>query len=154
MSGLMGQGRSPVYNTRAMQHQNLFVFDIETMLDTDAVPSLTEFDDPDVAARRQELERYHLEKTGGKNPFPRQPFQKVVAISFLEAEIERDGNQEAYLLRELRSGGEAGFDEKKLLQGFFGYFERLKPRLVSFNGRGFDLPVLKYRAMMHGVSVP
>ena len=48
----------------------------------------------------------------------------------------------------------AGFDKKKLLQGFFGYFERLKPRLVSFNGRGFDLPVLKYRAMMHGVSVP
>ena len=57
----MGQGRSPVYNTRAMQHQNLFVFDIETMLDTDAVPSLTGFDDPDLAARRQELERYHLE---------------------------------------------------------------------------------------------
>ena len=81
-----------MYNTRAMQHQNLFVFDIETMPDTDAVPSLTGFDDPDVAARRQELERYHLEKTGGKNPFPRQPFHKVVAISFLEAEIERDGN--------------------------------------------------------------
>ena len=48
----MGQGRSPVYNTRAMQHQSLFVFDIETMPDTDAVPSLTGFDDPDVAARR------------------------------------------------------------------------------------------------------
>ena len=148
----MGRGRSPVYNTQAMQHQNLFVFDIETVPDTDAVPNLTGFDDPDVAQRREELERYHLEKTGGKNPFPRQPFHKVVAISFLEAEIERDGGQEAYLLRELRSGGEAGFDEKQLLQGFFGYFERLKPRLVSFNGRGFDLPVLKYRAMVHGVS--
>ena len=118
------------------------------------MPNLTGFDDPDVAQRRQELERYHLEKTGGKNAFPRQPFHRVVAISFLEAEIERDGNQEAYLLRELRSGGEAGFDEKKLLQGFFGYFERLKPRLVSFNGRGFDLPVLKYRAMVNGVSAP
>ena len=48
----MGQGRSPVYNTRAMHHQNLFVFDIETMPDTDAVPSLMGFEDPDVAARR------------------------------------------------------------------------------------------------------
>jgi predicted PolB exonuclease-like 3'-5' exonuclease len=118
------------------------------------VPNLTGFDDPDVAARREEMERYHLEKTGGKNAFPRQPFHRVVAISFLEAEIERDGNQEAYLLRELRSGGKADFDEKQLLQGFFTYFERLKPRLVSFNGRGFDLPVLKYRAMVHGVSAP
>ncbi|MEE9317782.1 MAG: 3'-5' exonuclease [Rhodospirillales bacterium] len=137
-----------------MQHQNLFVFDIETIPDTDAVPNLTGFDDPDTVLRREELERYHLEKTKGKNPFPRQPFHKVVAISFLEAEIQRDGGQEAYLLRELRSGGEAGFDEKKLLEGFFNYFQRLRPRLVSFNGRGFDLPVLKYRAMAHGVPAP
>ncbi|HER27264.1 MAG TPA: 3'-5' exonuclease [Rhodospirillales bacterium] len=137
-----------------MQHQNLFVFDIETVPDTDAVPNLTGFKDTDVAARRDELERYHLDITGGKNPFPRQPFHKVVAISFLEAELERDGPGEVYLLRELRSGGEAGFHEKQLLQGFFSYFERHKPRLVSYNGRGFDLPVLKYRAMKHGISAP
>ncbi|NQV47169.1 MAG: 3'-5' exonuclease [Rhodospirillaceae bacterium] len=137
-----------------MQHQNLFVFDIETIPDTDAVPNLTGFDAGDVQARRDELERYHLEATAGKNAFPRQPFHKVVAISFLEAEIDYSGGGEAYMLRELRSGGEAGFDEKQLLQGFFTYFERLKPRLVSFNGRGFDLPVLKYRAMVHGISAP
>jgi len=138
--------------TQNMQHQNLFVFDIETVPDTNAVPNLTGFDNPDVAARREELERYHLDITQGRNAFPRQPFHKVVAISFLEAEIERSGTQESYHLRELRSGGEAGYDEKKLLQGFFGYFERLKPRLVSFNGRGFDLAVLKYRAMVHGIQ--
>jgi predicted PolB exonuclease-like 3'-5' exonuclease len=134
-----------------MQHQTLFVFDIETVPDTDAVPNLTGMEDPDVAARRSELERYHLEITGGRNAFPRQPFHKVVAISFLEAEIERDGAGETYHLRELRSGGEAGYDEEKLVRGFFQHFERLKPRLVSFNGRGFDLPVLKYRAMVHGI---
>ncbi len=137
-----------------MQHQSLFVFDIETVPDTDAAPNLTGVDDADVQVRRDALEQYHLDKTGGKNAFPRQPFHKIVAISFLEAEIERNGRQEAYLLRELRSGGEAGFDERQLLEGFFGYFERLKPRLVSFNGRGFDLPVLKYRAMVHGVTAP
>ena len=137
-----------------MQHRNLFVFDIETVPDTDAVPNLTGFTDPDVQARREELERYHLEITDGRNSFPRQPFHKVVAISFLEAEIEASGHQEHYFLKELRSGGEAGFDEAQLLQGFFQYFERLKPRLVSFNGRGFDLPVLKYRAMVHGIQSP
>ncbi len=137
-----------------MQHQNLFVFDIETVPDTDAVPNLTGFDDPDIVARRAELERYHLEITGGKNAFPRQPFHKVVAISFLEADLEHDGGGEVYLLKELRTGGEAGFTEKQLLQGFFTYFERHKPRLVSYNGRGFDLPVLKYRAMKHGISAP
>jgi len=134
-----------------MQHQSLFVFDIETIPDTDAVPNLTGFDNPDIAARREELDRYHLEITSGKNSFPRQPFHKVIAISFLEAEIERNGDGETYLLRELRSGGEADYSEEKLVQGFFSYFERLKPRLVSYNGRTFDLPVLKYRAMAYGI---
>jgi len=31
-----------------MQHQTLFVFDIETVPDTDAVPNLTGFTEPDV----------------------------------------------------------------------------------------------------------
>lgn len=137
-----------------MQHQNLFVFDIETVPDTDSAPNLTGVTDPDVAARRAAIEQYHLDITDGKNAFPRQPFHKVVAISFLEAEIERDGGQEAYILKDLRTGGEAGYDEKQLLLGFFTYLERLRPRLVSFNGRTFDLPVLKYRAMVHGISAP
>ena len=137
-----------------MQHRSLFVFDIETVPDTDAAPRLTGFDDPDILARRLELERYHLEITDGRNAFPRQPFHRVVAISFLEAEIDYSGGAESYFLKQLRSGGEAGFDEKQLLQGFFQYFERLKPRLVSFNGRGFDLPVLRYRAMVHGIAAP
>mgnify|MGYP001449632133 CR=1 FL=1 len=137
-----------------MQHRSLFVFDIETVPDTDAVPNLTGFTEPSVEARRAELERYHLEITDGRDSFPRQPFHRVVAISFLEAEIEHAGAQETYYLKELRSGGEAGFDEVQLLQGFFQYFEQLKPRLVSFNGRTFDLPVLKYRAMAHGIAAP
>jgi len=28
------------------------------------------------------------------------------------------------------------------------------PRLVTFNGSGFDLPVLRYRAMMHSIPAP
>ncbi len=135
-----------------MSHQTLFVFDIETVPDDTTVRNLTGCESVDVAERRAELERYHLEITDGRNAFLRQPFHRVVAISFLTAEIHRDGGRESYVLNELRSGGEADYDEKRLLQGFFQYFERLKPRLVSFNGRTFDLPVLKYRAMRHGIS--
>lgn len=137
-----------------MMHRNLFVFDIETVPDTDAVPALTGFEDRDVEARRAELERYHLDITDGRNAFPRQPFHRIVAIAFLEAEINRDGGLETYLLKDLRAGGDTGWDEKKLIEGFFAYFERLKPRLVSFNGRTFDLPVLRYRAMVHGIAAP
>ena len=137
-----------------MQHKSLFVFDIETVPDTKCVENLTGFSEPCAEARKAELERYHLEVTKGASAFPRQPFHRVVAISFLQAEIEHHNAKESYYLHELRTGGEAGFNEEKILQGFFQYFEHLKPRLVSFNGRAFDLPVLKYRAMAHGISAP
>lgn len=137
-----------------MQHRNLFVFDIETIPDTNAVYNLTGCESKDIAEMRQALEQYHLKITDGKNSFPRQLFHKVIAISFLEAEIHREGNQETYVLKELRSGGRKGADEKELLQGFFKHLGQLQARLVSFNGRGFDLPVLKYRAMVHGISAP
>ena len=107
-----------------MQPQNLLVVDIETIPDG----NLHEGD-----------------------KFPIAPFHQVVAIAFLEAEIHRTQGGEEYVLREIRCGGEAGFDEAKLLLGFFQFFERTKPRLVTYNGRSFDIPVLKYRAMLHGV---
>ncbi len=137
-----------------MRHRSLLVFDIETVPDADAVPRLCGVDDPDVQARRAALEAYHLEITDGRNPFPRQPFHRVVAIAFLLAEIDRDGEREAYYLNELRAGGDESSSEAELVAGFFQFLERHKPRLVSFNGRGFDLPVLKYRAMVHGVAAP
>ncbi len=86
--------------------------------------------------------------------FPILPFHQVVVIGFLEANIERSGEGETYTLQQLRCGGESDFSEAQLLDGFFRYFERSKPRLVTYNGRAFDLPVLKYRAMKHGVQAP
>ena len=44
--------------------------------------------------------------------------------------------------------------ERDLIQDFVDRIAQLKPRLVTFNGSSFDLPVLRYRAMMHQVSAP
>lgn len=135
-----------------MQHQNLFVFDIETVPDTDAVKSLTGSNETDINLLRNELEDYHLEITEGRNSFLRQPFHKVVAISFLEAEIHRNEGFEHYEIKQLRSGGNENSNEAELVEGFFKYLSKIYPRLVTFNGRTFDLPVLKYRAMANGIS--
>ena len=42
--------------------------------------------------------------------------------------------------------------EKELIASFVERIAELKPQLVTFNGSSFDLPVLRYRAMVHNVS--
>ncbi len=137
-----------------MIHNKLFVFDIETVPDTDVVENLTGSQTKDVLELRKELENYHIEVSGG-NPFSRQPFHKVVAISFLEADIEtcRDGT-ETYSITDLRTGGTENSTEEEIIKGFFSHLSKNPPRFVSYNGRTFDLPVLKYRAMKYGVPAP
>jgi 3'-5' exonuclease len=44
--------------------------------------------------------------------------------------------------------------EKQLIAAFCDKIAELSPQLVTFNGNSFDLPVLRYRAMVHGISAP
>ncbi len=132
--------------------QSILVFDIETIPDTDSCALLTGVTSNDVAEQRKALTDYHLEITDGKNSFLRQPFHKIIAISFLYASITKNERYEIYSLNEIRSGGNKESTEKELVNGFLKFIEKTKPRLVSFNGRTFDLPVLKYRAMRYGLQ--
>ncbi|MDX8407686.1 MAG: 3'-5' exonuclease [Mariprofundaceae bacterium] len=134
--------------------RDVIVFDIETVVDADAARRILR--DPDLTdiEARDGLSQYFLDKTDGRNDFPRQPFHQVVAISYahLIREPGEDGSE--VVIRQLATGGTAKSDEKEMLDGFFKLIETRAPQLVSFNGRGFDAPVLKYRAMAHGMSCP
>ncbi len=50
--------------------------------------------------------------------------------------------------------GEADSSEKELIERFFDGIEKYTPDLVSWNGSGFDMPVLHYRALRYGVAAP
>ena len=45
-------------------------------------------------------------------------------------------------------------DEWTMLTDFADFMARFRPRLVTWNGRGFDLPVLRLRALKYGLSFP
>jgi predicted PolB exonuclease-like 3'-5' exonuclease len=50
--------------------------------------------------------------------------------------------------------GDEDADEAELVRRFFDGIERYSPDLVSWNGSGFDLPVLHYRALKLGIQAP
>jgi predicted PolB exonuclease-like 3'-5' exonuclease len=134
--------------------RDLIVFDIETVPDAPATrqllgqPELTDIE------ARDALSGYFLEKTNGNNDFPRQPFHQVVAISYAHLICEPGEEGAEMVVRRIASGGDRDSSEAELLDGFFSLIEKRAPRLVSFNGRGFDVPVMKYRAMIHSLSCP
>jgi predicted PolB exonuclease-like 3'-5' exonuclease len=50
--------------------------------------------------------------------------------------------------------GSAADGEAELIRRLYDGIEKYTPQLVSWNGGGFDLPVLHYRSLVHGVSAP
>lgn len=52
----------------------------------------------------------------------------------------------------LWSLGEPAADERELIERFFDGIDKYSPDLISWNGAGFDLPVLHYRALAWGVQ--
>lgn len=136
--------------------KNLLVVDIETVPDIDVAYNLLKLSrDEDFSTEelRTKIRNYHLEITDGKNDFPRQLFHNVVCISFLEAKIEYLEDQtEVYHLTKLDSASTQNSSEKDLIKWFWDYGRKIRPKIISFNGRTFDIPVLKYRAMKYDIS--
>jgi predicted PolB exonuclease-like 3'-5' exonuclease len=120
---------------------NVFAFDIETVPDVEfgrRLHGLEGLSDKQVGYVMQTRQR---EQTGSE--FLSLEQQRVVAISV--AMRTRDGFK-AWSL------GDASSSEAELVHRFFDGIARYSPTLVSWNGSGFDLPVLNYRAMRHGVQ--
>lgn len=60
---------------------------------------------------------------------------------------------ETFVCKRMGTIGE-GKNEGEMLADFADFVAKRRPHLVTWNGRGFDLPVLALRALRHGVSLP
>lgn len=121
----------------------VFAFDIETVPDVELgrrIYDLADLGDKQVGYVMQAKRR---EAVG--HEFLSYEQQRVVAISV--ALRSRDGFK-------VWSLGDPHATEAELIQRFYDGIEKYTPDLVSWNGGGFDLPVLHYRALRHGVQAP
>lgn len=122
---------------------NVLVFDIETVPDVEAgrrLYELTDLSDKDVGQVM-----FHVRKQESDTEFLRHHLHRIVAISA----VLRSGNN-----FKVWSLGTESSSEKELIERFYDGVDKFSPTLVSWNGGGFDLPVLHYRALLHGVAAP
>lgn len=120
-----------------------FVFDIETIPDFDFIRDVLAMPD---ASDDDVLEIASEELARNKSGFLPPMYHRM--ISWVGLWIENNG-----MPRQKSSWN--GTDEKKGLKTLFKTLSTYKDfGLIHHNGRGFDLPVITYRALKHGLQMP
>ncbi|MDR1350264.1 MAG: 3'-5' exonuclease [Zoogloeaceae bacterium] len=125
-------------------HSPVLVFDIETIPDVSGLRLLRGLDATLADAEVAELAFQQRRAQIGHDFMPLH-LQRIVSIScVLRA-------RETFKVWSLAA---PALSEAEMIQRFFDGIEKFTPQMVSWNGGGFDLPVLHYRGLMHGVSAP
>ncbi|MDR0736270.1 MAG: 3'-5' exonuclease [Zoogloeaceae bacterium] len=125
-------------------HSPVLVFDIETIPDVPGLRRLHSLDATLADAEVAELAFQQRRAQVGHDFLPLH-LQRIVSIScVLRA-------REAFRVWSLAA---PALPEAEIIQRFFDGIEKFTPQMVSWNGGGFDLPVLHYRGLMHGVAAP
>jgi predicted PolB exonuclease-like 3'-5' exonuclease len=121
--------------------ETILAFDIETIPDLEGgrrLYNLQALTDDEVAAAMASMRQ----QARGTD-FQPVHLHRIVAISVVLR------NPEGLKVLSL---GEESSTEAELIKKFFDGVERYKPTLVSWNGGGFDLPVINYRALVNGIT--
>jgi len=119
----------------------VLAFDIETVPDVEGLRRLHLLD-PNLSDEEVAELAFQRRRAATGNDFLPLHLQQVVVIS-CALRLGRDFRVWSLAAPEL---GEA-----EIIQRFFDGVEKFSPQLLSWNGGGFDLPVLHYRGLIHGL---
>ena len=118
------------------------IFDCETVPDVALVRSEFGVEGSDFEVSNKAFE---LQEEKSRYSFLPLPFHKVVAISAVIADDFGKFDKVSSI---------QGVDEKDMIKNFLDFINKKEPKLVSFNGRSFDMPMLMIRAMKYNLSCP
>jgi predicted PolB exonuclease-like 3'-5' exonuclease len=121
-----------------MAEQTVVVWDLETVPDLAAAARMLDLGAAPEAKVREAL----------GSGFSKHPLHKIVCIGALVASRQSEG----WRIDALGAPHIGERTEAKLIGDFIEKIGQLLPQLITFNGHSFDLPVLRYRAMVNRVS--
>ncbi len=123
----------------------VLVFDIETIPDVAGIRTLHDLPEELADAEVAELAFQKQRAKNGSDFLPHH-LQRIAVISCVLRSHGEDGGFKVWSLAEPKHG------EAEIIRRFFSGIEKYTPQIVSWNGGGFDLPVLHYRGLIHGVE--
>lgn len=125
------------------------VLDIETIPDENLIRAVKypadSFETPTGATERFQQEL--LEKSQGRSDFIPTTFQLPVSLAYAAL----NENFEIVKLGTLDRGE---YRPHKIAEQFWGLWNKYKPTVVTFNGKGFDVPLLELCAFRYGIAAP
>jgi len=127
---------------------NVLVFTIETIPDIEGGQRIHQLQGLDDDSTSKAL--FHLRKQQTGNRQLPLYLQRIASISLVFRGMGENMENEV----SIRSLGNEKSSEAELLNLFFSEIEQRTPTLVSWDGTGFDLPVIHYRSLRNNVSAP
>ncbi len=116
------------------------IFDCETIPDASLVRQAFHLEGDDATVSNEAF-KLQEEKTGSS--FLPLPFHQVVAISAVVCDDFGAFKKVSSI---------EGKNEHEMIANFLQFIDKHNPKLVSFNGRNFDMPMLMIRAMKYNLS--
>ncbi|HEG8101070.1 TPA: ribonuclease H-like domain-containing protein, partial [Campylobacter jejuni] len=106
------------------------VFDCESVPDVELIRKTLGFEGSDLEVSLKALQ-WQKEQSG--NEFLPLPYHKIISI----CAVLSDNFGKFIKVNKID-----GQNEKEMIANFFNFIENYEPKLVSFNGKNFDMPVL------------
>lgn len=117
------------------------VFDCESIPDVELLKEIYDYNGSDIEICNNAFQEQE-QKTG--SPFLPLPFHKIISISAVIC----DDNCNFIKVGNYASGE----SEREIIGDFLSHFNKSNPKLVSFNGRNFDIPLIMLRAMKYNLN--
>lgn len=115
------------------------VFDCESVPDAALIRRVYGFDGDDESVSKMALA---AQKDESGNEFLPLPFHRIISICAVICD------EFGAFIKVNKIDGDS---EREMIGNFFAFINKYEPRLVSFNGKGFDMPVLVLRALKYNI---
>ena len=146
--GNFGDNHSPPFfdDPPVSESPAYFVFDIESVAD----PALIAKVHFGGKVTPEESVRKYRDELLAQNNSDFIPYTFQIPVSVVIAKIAKD-----FSLMDIVVLDDPAFHPHKICSDFWkGWLAYNRPTLVSFNGRGFDIPMLELAAFRYGISIP